>query len=408
MGELEDSSSGNSSDKFQHGVDEGLEEKTSIEDVGRGNAERHGRVQGATRDATDGEATHRHARANDQTEEVRGLGALGHRNREHHIGEDEGEDDLRHGDGGPCAGAHRPQAEGPSLVDEGVGQRRSDASRNLNSCIRSGLGGRQLGAAAGGKDCDGDGRVEVGAGDIAQGIDHGGEASGNGEGGCLGAAKDVEAHSQNQHVGAQELAHQLGCLALLTTEIFRAHHLEEGSGHGGAKQLEDHVGDGPTEATPCTGHIDAQSHSRVEAATGDGPCTIGASHHGEGDGHAIVLVLLPHILLGSSDIHDHEGQHEGVEELAETSVVPGEALGRGQVETLPEEQRVANGGRDACSGLHTSIDADCLPVQARATHGTRDAQRHRHSRVEVGARDATQRVDAHHQHEGNGHSSPGG
>ena len=369
---------------------------------------RHGRVEGSAGDAANGEAADGDAGADGETEEVGSFGSLGDGDAKYHEAQHEGVDDLCHGHACPGAGANGSQAKGGTLVDEGVGQRRSDASRNLNSCIRSGLGGRQLGAAAGGKDCDGDGRVEVGAGDIAQGIDHGGEASGNGEGGCLGAAKDVEAHSQNQHVGAQELAHQLGCLALLTTEIFRAHHLEEGSGHGGAKQLEDHVGDGPTEATPCTGHIDAQSHSRVEAATGDGPCTIGASHHGEGDGHAIVLVLLPHILLGSSDIHDHEGQHEGVEELAETSVVPGEALGRGQVETLPEEQRVANGGRDACSGLHTSIDADCLPVQARATHGTRDAQRHRHSRVEVGARDATQRVDAHHQHEGNGHSSPGG
>ena len=357
---------------------------------------RHGRVEGSAGDAADSEAADGDAGADGETEEVGSLSALGDSDAEHHEAKHEGVDDLCHGHACPGAGANRSQAEGGTLVDEGVGQRRRDASRDLDSCVCSGLGGRQLGAASRGKDCDGHGRVEMSAGDIAQGIDHGGESSGNGEGGCLGAAKDIEPDGQDQHVGAQELAHQLRNLALLTTEIFRAHHLEKGSSQGSAKQLEDHVSDGPAEAASCAGHVDAQSHSRVEAATRDGAGTIGARHHGEGDGHAIILVLLPHILLGSSDIHDHKGQHEGVEELAETSVVPREALGRGEVEALPEEQRVANGGRDACSGLHTSIDADGLPVEAGATHGTRDAQRHRHCRVEVGARDATKGVDAYH------------
>ena len=319
-----------------------------------------------------------------------GLGAVGHGHAEHHEAEHEGVDDLRHGHACPGARADGSKAEGGALVDEGVGQRRRDAARDLHARVGAGLGGCELRAAARGKDGHGDRGVEVGTRDVAQRVDHGGEAGGDGEGGGFGAAKDVEADGQDQHVGAQELAHQLGDLALLPAEVLGAHHLEEGGGHGGTQQLEDDVGDGPAEAAASAGHVDAQSHRGVETATGHGAGAIGTCHHGEGDGHAVVLVLLRHVLLGGSHVHDHEGQHEGVEKLTEAGVVPGEALGGRQVEALPEEQGVADGGRDASGGLHARVDSHGLPVQAGTTHGTGDAQGHRHGRVEVGARDATQ------------------
>ena len=369
---------------------------------------RHGRVEGSAGDAADGEAADGDAGADGEAEEVRGLGVLGDRDAEHHEAEHKGVDDLRHRDARPGAGAHRSQAKAGALVDEGVGQCRRHAAQHLHAGVGAGLGGRELRAAAGGQDGDGDGGVEVGAGDVAQGVDHGGEASGDGEGSGLGAAEDVEADSQDQHVGAQELAHQLGHLALLAAEVLRAYHLEEGGGHGGTQQLEDDVGDRPAEAAARAGHVDAQSHGWVEAAAGDGPGAVGTRHHREGDGHAVVLVLLRHVLLGGSHVHDHKGQHEGVEQLAEAGVVPGEALGRRQVEALAEEQRVADGSGDARGRLHAGVDAHGLPVHAGASHGFGDAQRHGHGRVEVGARDAAQGVDAHHQHEGDGNARPGG
>ena len=73
VGELEDSGSSHSPDKLQDGVDQSLEEEAPVEDVGSRDAERHGRVQGASRDAADGEATHCHAGADDQAEEVGSL-----------------------------------------------------------------------------------------------------------------------------------------------------------------------------------------------------------------------------------------------------------------------------------------------------------------------------------------------
>ena len=369
---------------------------------------RHGGVEGSAGDAADGEAADGDAGADGEAEEVGGLGALGHGDAEHHEAQHEGVDDLCHGDAGPSAGAHRSQAKGGAPVDEGVGERCRDAAQHLHASIGACLGRGKLRAAAGSKDGHRDGGVEVCAGDITQGVDHGGESRGDGEGGGLGVAQHVKADGQDQHVSAQELADQLGQLALLTTEILWAYHLEEGSGHGRTQELEDDVGDGPAKATARAGDVDAQGHGRVEAAAGHGASTIGARHHSEGDGHAIVLVLLGHVLLGCGHIHDHEGEHERVEQLTEPSMVPGEALGRHQVEAHTEKQGVANGSCDACGGLHAAVDAHGLPVQARASHGTGDAQRHGHGRVEVGARDATQRVDADHQHEGDGHAGPGG
>ena len=88
-------------------------------------------------------------------------------------------------------------------------------------------------------------------------------------------------------------------------------------------------------------------------------------------------------------------------------MVPREPFGRSQVEALAEEQGVADGGRNAGSSLHAGVDANRLPIQAWTSHGTGDTQCHGHGRVEIRPGNATQRIDAHHQDKGDGHTGPG-
>mmetsp|Transcript_117915 Transcript_117915/g.165769 ORF Transcript_117915/g.165769 Transcript_117915/m.165769 type:complete len:308 (+) Transcript_117915:222-1145(+) len=306
MGELEDSSSGNSSDKFQHGVDEGLEEKTSIEDVGRGNAERHGRVQGATRDATDGEATHSDAGTDGQAKQMRGLGAFRHGHAQDHKAQDKGVDDLRHRDTSPGAGTNRAQGKGAALVDESIRKSCGNATSNLNTSIGASLGWSQISTTARGQDSDCHGWVEMGSAHIAQSINHRSEASSNRERSSLGLSQDVQTHSKDQHVGSQEFTDQFCDLRFLATKVFWTHHLEESSRHGSTNQLEGNVDKAPTKAQSSAGQVNAQGNRRVEATTRNGTSAISTCHHGECDGHAIVLVLLSCILLGRGNIHHHK------------------------------------------------------------------------------------------------------
>ena len=147
-------------------------------------------------------------------------------------------------------------------------------------------------------------------------------------------------------------------------------HLEECCSHASTEQLEDNVGQAPTEAQPGTGHVNSQSNGRVEASTRNSSSTISTCNHGESDGHTVVLILLGCILLGRCHVHDDEGQHERVQQLAESCMVPREALGWCQVEALAEQQGVAHCGSDATSTLHSRVDAHRFPVKARTTEST--------------------------------------
>ena len=207
---------------------------------------------------------------------------------------------------------------------------------------------------------------------------------------------------------AQELAGELRELRLLTSEVLRANHLEESSGQGRSQELEQDVGNAPSKADAGTGNVDAKGHRGVEAASRHGSGAISAGQHRERNGQAIVLVLLRDVLLGGCYVHDHKRQHEGVEQLAKSSVVPREALGRGQVEAVAKHQTVANRSDDPGSRLHPGIHAHGLPVEAWASHGLGDAQGNGDGGVEVGPRDAAEGVDGHHQHAGDGHAGPGG
>ena len=106
VGGLEGHAGQSASQQLGHGV-----EQRGAEAAADGQAEGHGGVQSATGDVAHGEAAHHDAEANGQalghgtqgpkglghgTKELRRLGAAGDRHAEHHVAQDEGEDQLAH------------------------------------------------------------------------------------------------------------------------------------------------------------------------------------------------------------------------------------------------------------------------------------------------------------------------
>lgn len=187
---------------------------------------RHCRVQGATGDATNGKSANGHAGANGKAKQMRGLCALRHGHAKHHEAKNEGIDNLGHRNASPGAETHRAQCKRGALVDEGVCQSCGNATGNLNAGIHASLGRSEVRAAARRQDGHCDSRVEVGTRNIAKGIDHGGEASSNGECSSLGLAQHIQTNGEDQHVSSQEFAHQLRDLGLLAAEIFWTHNLQ--------------------------------------------------------------------------------------------------------------------------------------------------------------------------------------
>ena len=84
--------------------------------------------------------------------------------------------------------------------------------------------------------------------------------------------------------------------------------------------------------------------------------------------------------------------------FVEFSMVPCETFGWCQVEVFTEEGRVAQCRRHTCRRLRTAVDAHSHQIKARAAHRLEHAQGHRNAWVKVGATDAYQRVDGHHEH----------
>mmetsp|Transcript_123512 Transcript_123512/g.275794 ORF Transcript_123512/g.275794 Transcript_123512/m.275794 type:complete len:204 (-) Transcript_123512:242-853(-) len=202
-------------------------------------------------------------------------------------------------------------------------------------------------------------------------------------------AKGVQPHSEHENEGAQELAYELlhTWRARPTAEVFGADEGESSSSKGRAHELEDGVGQAPTEAAPCdsVADVNANAHRRIQATPRDGARPVDSRNKNETDGEAEILILLLNVFLGCSDIHDHEAEQECVENLTTASGHPTKILGRPQAEGVPEEPGKGERCQDASCHLHAAVDAHRLPIQAWPANCLREAQSERNCRVKVGA-----------------------
>mmetsp|Transcript_35054 Transcript_35054/g.90047 ORF Transcript_35054/g.90047 Transcript_35054/m.90047 type:complete len:331 (-) Transcript_35054:83-1075(-) len=286
-------------------------------------------------------------------------------------------------------------------MEEAIGEAGGKAGDNLRAHVRTRILRRDLVTPAE-QDGTRDGGVEMGTRDVAQCVDHAHQRGGNGICARRGISEHVEADREHQEEGAQELADELGDQRRLPPELVRPHQLEHHGGEGSPDQLKGNVGEAVAEADKCTGGVNGEGDGRVEAASPDGRSSVSAGHDHEANGKTVVLGL-----LGHRHVQDNEAKHEGVQQLGDANLQNAEALRRGQVKGVPEEPCVAEACDHAGSELRAAVDAAGLPVHATwAAQGVRYGEAQGNSRVEVGAGDASECVDRHHQHAGDGDGTP--
>ena len=186
-----------------------------------------------------------------------------------------------------------------------------------------------------------------------------------------GVAEHVQADGEHQE-GAQELAgallEDLG-LGALAKEA-GADELGENGGHGGAQQLEEDVEEAAAEVAAGAREVDGDGDGGVEAAAGDGACSVGAGDDHEADGEAVV-----HGVASGGGVEDHEAQHEGVQELGDGRVEPAEVLAGAEREGGPVEGGVQEAGANACRDPRRGVLARSGHVHAAgASHAVRDVE----------------------------------
>merc|ERR1719181_1602082 len=114
MSDLDDACGETGADKLSSCVEESLVEHASIQDLGRRDADGHCWVQGSTSNASNGEATHSHARADCQAKHLlRAILCLRRNsNAEHDEAQCKGEDDLSDDDLTPLVAWCRAERKG--------------------------------------------------------------------------------------------------------------------------------------------------------------------------------------------------------------------------------------------------------------------------------------------------------
>mmetsp|Transcript_8799 Transcript_8799/g.19347 ORF Transcript_8799/g.19347 Transcript_8799/m.19347 type:complete len:294 (-) Transcript_8799:293-1174(-) len=129
---------------------------------------------------------------------------------------------------------------------------------------------------------------------------------------------------------------------------------EEACGEACSATLADHEEQAPKE-TPDLAH-QAQPHnkSRIEETGAKMSPAVPCCHGGEADGHTEVLIW-GSCPSGHSDAEKNLAQHGRVEDLDETSLPPGKALGRLRIWSLPDDEARGDGTEKPGSNLNAPV-----------------------------------------------------
>merc|ERR1719440_1506009 len=186
------------------------------------------------------------------------------------------------------------QSECLAMVHRRVRVGRRDAPKALYPHVRGCLAPRDL-VTARKDDGQGDRRVEVRAGAVPESVDHAHERRRDRPDGGWRAGEDVEADSQHQEEGAEELAHQPRgefILPELSAKVIWANHPERRCRECCPEELVTRVRSAPAEPKPGAGDVNADGDRGVEASAGDRTSTVGSGDDNETDGQAVELVAV--------------------------------------------------------------------------------------------------------------------
>mmetsp|Transcript_32686 Transcript_32686/g.78112 ORF Transcript_32686/g.78112 Transcript_32686/m.78112 type:complete len:266 (+) Transcript_32686:471-1268(+) len=215
--------------------------------------------------------------------------------------------------------------------------------------------GRHLGVMARDQDRRRHRGVEVGAGHVAQRIDHAGKAPSNGQSRHGSLGQHCQTNCQDQRKGPDHLADEPCPWSLVLIKIQGAHQLEENCCHSSPKQLEKRVDQRLPKARACAGQISTDGDRRVDEAARNGPSCIGGRHGHSSDGQAVEVIPLAFVGARCSGVEDHEAKEHGVEKFANAGAQPAEASSRPEPEGICEHVDHANSTEKPCQHLHCDV-----------------------------------------------------